>query len=528
MRKGISKDENGVRTFNLQKIIGKGFGNGWFTHCHCRYRIFEGARNTGKSKRMIGYESICKILSDPKRNIVVARQDDVNNRQSTYANIVRCINDLGLQEFFKTKEQPLQIKYLPTGQMILFRGLNNPMSWTSLEFETGYLTDIYIEEAFEVPSFDSFEMIDGSVRAGQDFDEQGNLVKAEIPLQITLLLNPWSENWIYQEFFRGRLEDDYEYLLTHKYMEYKDENYQGNHGKGLYLHKSTYKVNEFRDKNEVDAAAENMRLKNPDLYKVVYLGMWGATGQVTYPEFVPERNTKDLTSLLNIPIVGYTLGIDAGFSNGEGKKRKVRKGEDPAARVRAATTMSLVGFSTGYNQLIMYKEYYHTNIASRAYLNTDNDKEMTMPELAGAIVREIIKWKDEFNNMRFSSVAARNSANRLLKGTITAYVDNADIGFIQTLELKAREFGLNNINFVPSTKKPINGRVLFEKALLSYGDLLIESSCKNMIRETKNARGDEDGNIRSDEDDHMLTAFEYAYAPYRDEFVAWKTNFKDQ
>ena len=520
MRKGISKEQDGIRTFNLQKIIGKGFGNGWFTHCKCRYRIFCGARNTGKSKRILGYETICKILSDPRRNVVVARQDDVNNRQSTYANITRCISDLGLEDFFESKQQPLQIKYKPTGQLILFRGLNNPMSWTSLEFSTGYLTDIIIEEAFEVPSFDAFEMIDGSVRAGQDFDDDGNLIAVDIPLQITLLLNPWSENWIYQEFFRGKLEDDYEYLSTHKYMEFKDENYQGNHGKGLYLHKSTYKCNEFRDKNTVDVAAEDMRIKNPDLYKVVYLGMWGATGAVTYQEFDENRNVKDMSELLNIPLIGYTLGIDAGFSNGEGKTRKVHKGEDPAARVRSATTMSLIGFSAGYNKIIKFKEYYHTNIASRAYLNTDNKDALTMPELAGQIIKYIMMWKEEF--------AALGKSCRLLKGTINAYVDNADIGFIQTLELKAREFGVYNISFLPSTKRPINGRVLFEKALLSYGDLLIERGCTNMIREIKNARGGEDGSIRTDEDDHMLTAFEYGFAPYREEFVAWKTNFKDQ
>ena len=523
MRKGIFKDENGIRTYDIEKIVGKGFSNGWFTNFKGRYRVFCGARNTGKSKRFVGYESIMKIMSDSRRNVIICRQDYTNCRQSVYANITRCISDLGLENFFKSKQEPLEITYLPTGQKIVFRGLNQPTSITSIEFSTGYLTDVYIEEAYEVPSFEPFEMLDGSLRAGVDYDEDGNLLENDIPLQITLLLNPWSENWIYHEFFRGRLEDDYEYLENHRYDEYRNDEYQGNHGIGLYLHKSTYTCNEFRDKKTVDPAAEKMKIANPELYKVVYLGMWGATGQVTYPEFT-EKNLKNIGELLDIPICAYSIGIDAGFSNGAGKPILAKKNEDPEARVRSATTMVLSGFSVGYEKILVYDEYYHTNIASRGYLNTDNPNPMTMPELAGAIVNQIIQWKEKYaNNLN----GRRKSL--LMKGNIEAYVDNADIGFIQTLQIKAREYGLFNVDFIPSTKSPINGRVLFEKLMLSYGDLLLEKdNCKNLTREFKNARGSEKGEIRSDEDDHVLTALEYSFCPDRNNFIAWKNNFKDQ
>lgn len=517
MRRGIFKDDGDVRRFDIAKIVGKGFGNGWFTNCHCRYRVFKGARNTGKSKRLIGYETLFKIMSDPRRNIIVCRQDDVNNRQSTYANIMRCIGDLGLEQFFTSKSQPLEITYNPTGQKIIFRGLNNPTSLTSVEFSTGYLTDIYIEEAYEVPSFDNFEMLDGSIRAGVDYDDEGNIVKNDIPLQITLLLNPWTENWIYENFFHGRLEDDYEYLESHKYKDMKDEEFQGNHGRGLYLHSSTYKCNEFRDRETVDKAAEEMKQKNPDLYKVVYLGMWGATGAITYPEF-SEANLKDSGYLATARLISYTLGIDAGFSNGEGKKRTVKKGEDPVTRVRSATTMTLTGFTVGYNEVISFDEFYHTNIQTRNSVNTHSKEELTMPEIAGLIIMTIKEWKERYKNVPV-----------LMKGHMQCFVDNADIGFIQMLRMKAREYQEYNLEFIPSTKSPIHGRVLFEKALLAYHAWLIDRDrCKNLIREIKNARGDDKGNIRSDEDDHMITAHEYSSNPYRNNFVLWKNNFKDQ
>jgi hypothetical protein len=260
-----------------------------------------------------------------------------------------------------------------------------------------------------------------------------------------------------------------------------------------------------------------MKQKNPDLYKVVFLGMWGATGAITYEEF-SEANLKDSGYLSTARLIAYSIGIDAGFSNGEGKKRIVKKGEDPAMRVRAATTMTLTGFSVGYNHMISYDEYYHTNIQTRNSVNTDNKEEMTMPEIAGALVMTIKEWREKYKTVPV-----------LMKGRIQCFVDNADIGFIQTLRMKAREFQEPNIEFIPSTKSPIHGRVLFQKALLSYKAWLIDKDrCKNLIREIKNARGDDKGNIRSDEDDHMLTANEYSVAPYRNNFVLWKNNFKDQ
>jgi phage terminase large subunit len=511
MRKGIFKDVGGVRTFDIQKIIGKGFGNGWFTNCNARYRIFEGARATGKSKRMLGYESIFKILADSRRNIVICRQDDVNNRQSTFANIVKCIYDLGLEGYFKTKSQPLEITYVPTGQKIVFRGMNNPTSITSIEFETGYLTDVYIEEAFEVNSYEDFNKLDGSIRTGADYDDEGNLVDIDVPLQITLLLNPWSEShWIYQKFFRGRLEDDVDYLLEHKYMDLKDDDYIGDFGYGLYLHKSTYKVNEFRDRRK-DRALEEMRKVNFEKYKVLALGCWGNTSGPVYPNFgthciIGEDKIRD-----NYIFPEFAIGIDAGFSNGQGGKRKVKKGEDATAVVRSATTAVLCGCTPGFKELVFLDEYYHTNNADFADFNTDTQKELTMPEIADNIVQQIIKWKNKYGG-------STKRGDLLMKGTIYAYVDNADIGFRQTLQAKAQEHRLFNIEFVGSTKRDIQIRVDFADLLQSYSRYLVSEKCNNLIREIKNARRGEKGEARSNINEHTLDASEYAFTPFMTSF----------
>ena len=173
-------------------------------NCKVRYRLFCGARSTKKSKVIIGYEPIFKILSDHRRNILIARQNDSDNRQSTFENICGCIFDLGLEGAFKISKNPLVIEYKKTGQQIIFRGLNNPTGLNGITFAHGYFTDAYIDEAFEVPSYDDFRKIDGSIRGKLPDD---------LFFQITMCFNAWDgDSWLNQEFFKYRLEDDYYYL----------------------------------------------------------------------------------------------------------------------------------------------------------------------------------------------------------------------------------------------------------------------------------------------------------------------------
>ena len=171
---------------SVQGLIGKGYGSGWFTNCKARYRVFEGGRGTKKSVNIAGYEPIFKLICDSNRNVVMCRQDDTNNATSTFANIVQLINGLGLSELFKVTTSPREIIYRPTGQKIIFKGCNNPTAITSTKFISGELTDIYLEEASEIDSYDTFRKIDGSVRS--QFGD----------LQITMLLNGWDKKtWIY-------------------------------------------------------------------------------------------------------------------------------------------------------------------------------------------------------------------------------------------------------------------------------------------------------------------------------------------
>ena len=64
------------------------------------------------------------------------------------------------------------------------------------------------------------------------------------------------------------------------YIDYYDSEFIGDYGKGLYLHISTYKINEFRD-GIYDVAMDNLREKAPEIYKVEALGNVGRNGRTS-------------------------------------------------------------------------------------------------------------------------------------------------------------------------------------------------------------------------------------------------------
>lgn len=515
MRDDIWIDRKGQRVLSMDKLIGKGYTKAWFSNCRVRYRLFCGARSTKKSKVIIGYEPLFKILSDPRRNIVILRQNDSDNRQSTFENICGCIIDLGMENVFKISKNPLTIEYLPTGQQILFRGLNNPTGLNGITFAHGYWTDAYLEEAFEVSSFEDFRKLDGSIRGRLPDD---------LFFQITMCFNAWDgETWLYEEFFKNRLEDDYSKLDDDNttYMDYYDPDFIGPYGRGLYLHKSTYKINEFRNARDYDAAAKEMKRKAPEIYKVEFLGMFGNTGMACYPEwndnlFIPQNQIIGKIATTGQPIMKfaeYAIGIDTGLSNGEGRKIPIAKNEDPNVKIRAATTMTLCGITSDLNKMVVIDEYFHTNIKGNMIWNTDDQEQLGLPEQADRLLRQIVKWCEIYGN----------SGTILMKGTINVYVDSADVGFRQVMEMKAHEYGLFNLRFMGSTKISIQSRVDFWRLMMAYGDMILSDKCKNLRREIRAARKGKKGEAREDGNDHVITAAEYNLQPMLNSLRRWKT-----
>ena len=481
------------RQISMSQLVGNGYDSFW--NFKGRYRLIKGSRNSKKSVIGMGYRIIMDILENKNNNVLVIRQVDATQRQSTFANIVRWLNVMGIANRFKIINNPLKIIYIPTGQIMVFRGMNQPTSLTSITVETGVLSKVYIEEAFEIKGYEDFRKLDGSIRG---------IAPEGVTYQITMVFNPWNiDSWLYQQFFKGRLEDDYETLLREPYMELVDENYIGDYGKGLYLMINNYKINEFRDKDVYDVAMNELSRRAPDIFKVEGLGMWGNAAGACYPEY-SDKLIISRGQANGYQYVDYAIGIDTGLGNGEGK---IKKTEEGAIMIRSATSMQLVGLTNDYSKLVSINEYFHTNAGLPS--------PKTEPQIMEEIIDTIFKWRELYKDHR-----------KLMKGLTYVWVDSADIGFRQGLELMARQKGLYNVYFGSSTKMKIQNRIDIVRLLMAWDEFLISEACPNLSRELKNSRIGA-GTAREDINDHAINANEYGWASMIKQLQRW-SQFKER
>ena len=263
---------------SLKDVVGKWYKDFWeFTG---RYRVVKGSRASKKSKTTALYY-IVNLVKHPKANLLVVRKTYRTLKDSCFTELKWAINRLGVQDYFDIKESPLEIIYIPTGQRIYFRGLDDPFKVTSITVEVGYLCWMWLEEAYEISNEDDFNVLDESIRGS--LDAAPFLFK-----QITLTLNPWNEkHWIKKRFFDTK--DDEILAMSSNYM-----------------------CNEWLDKSDL-RVFETMRINNPKRYKVAGLGEWGIVDGLVYDNWVEQ--SFDLNEVLKISGIQSAFGLDFGYTN---------------------------------------------------------------------------------------------------------------------------------------------------------------------------------------------------------------------
>ena len=232
----------------LPDKIGRGYGQVW--RSRCRYVVIKGSRRSKKSKTQ-AQKLIYQLIKYPLSHALVVRRYLNTLHDSCFMELKWAIHNLGLDAYFRCKESPMEITYVPTGQKIYFRGLDDPLKITSITVEFGVLCWMWIEEAFELESEDDFNKLEESLL--------GDLPDGYYK-QITLTFNPWSEStWIKARFFDTPSHD-------------------------VLAVTTTYQCNEWLS-DEDRAVFEEMRLNRPERYKVSGLGEWGVDGAVYFEEF---------------------------------------------------------------------------------------------------------------------------------------------------------------------------------------------------------------------------------------------------
>ena len=172
--------------------------------------------------------------------------------------------------------------YLPTGQKIYFRGLDDPLKVTSITVENGYLCWCWIEEAYEIMDERAFDMLDESIRGG--IPKETGLFK-----QITLTFNPWNEkHWLKARFFDAPPDPDILALTTN------------------------YLCNEWLDQADLKVF-ETMRENNPRRYQVAGLGGWGIVEGLVFENWKEEA--FETAAIAKRPDVVSAFGLDFGYTN---------------------------------------------------------------------------------------------------------------------------------------------------------------------------------------------------------------------
>jgi phage terminase, large subunit, PBSX family len=260
---------------HLPSIVGKHYGEFW--RFKGRYKAVKGSRASKKSSTQ-SLKVITEIIENPNINWLVVRKVERTLRDSCYAQLKWAIHRLKVDNFFKCSTSPLEITYKPTGQKILFRGLDDPLKVTSITVEVGSLCRLWIEEAYEITSEDAFDRLDESIR--------GQLPK-EMYHQVVLTFNPWSDrHWLKKRFF--------------------DEP-----SKNVLAMTTNYMCNEFL--SEADLILFEEMKKNPRRYRTAGLGEWGIVEGLVYENW--EERVFDVHEISIRPSVRSAFGMDFGYVN---------------------------------------------------------------------------------------------------------------------------------------------------------------------------------------------------------------------
>ncbi len=104
-----------------------------------------GGRGSTKSS-FISIIVILGIIKDPEANAICFRKFENEVRDTVYAQLEWAVNKLGVNHLFRFYKSPFKVVYEPTGQMILFKGADNPKKIKSIKMATGYIKYAWFEE----------------------------------------------------------------------------------------------------------------------------------------------------------------------------------------------------------------------------------------------------------------------------------------------------------------------------------------------------------------------------------------------
>jgi len=292
------------RIIKLSDVVLPAYKEFWNTKK--TYVICKGSRGSGKSKHAALWH-IYNMMKYPLSNTLVVRKVERTLRDSCFSDLKWAIHQLGVDEYWNCTTSPLEMTYVPTGQKILFRGLDDGYKITSISVPKGVLNFLWFEEFYEITKEDDFNILDESIR--------GQLPKGYWK-RVTATFNPWSE----KHFSKARFFD--------------------NPAENVLSMTTTYLDNPYLSETDMQLF-EDMKTRNPRRYQVAGLGAWGIVDGLIYENFKEQEFTLE-----QVKHCKSAFGLDFGYTN------------DPSA--------FFVGFVDLENKkLYVWDEFYEKGLSNK-------------------------------------------------------------------------------------------------------------------------------------------------------------------
>lgn len=127
----------------------------------------KGGRGSTKSS-FAAIEIISGIIDDPEANAIVFRKVGDTIKDSVLATLLWAIEKLEVEHLFEHTISPARIIYKPTGQVILFKGLDKAMKLKSIKLKRGYFKWSWYEETAEFSGPEELRNVGQSIKRGGD------------------------------------------------------------------------------------------------------------------------------------------------------------------------------------------------------------------------------------------------------------------------------------------------------------------------------------------------------------------------
>lgn len=128
-----------------------------------------GGRGSAKSS-FVSLEIVDGIMNDPTANGIVFRRYANTLRESVFSQIAWAIDALGVAHLWRGSVSPMVYTYIPTGQQIFFRGLDDASKLKSIKPRNGTFKYVWFEEFSELSGGNQVRnVLQSVVRGGNDF-----------------------------------------------------------------------------------------------------------------------------------------------------------------------------------------------------------------------------------------------------------------------------------------------------------------------------------------------------------------------